>query len=170
MSGQPPKPASAATRYEEVARVLLDRFHADFGLARVEGKQSLEGRQSGTEWEIDARAVCDGDAGFLIVECRRYTKSRLDQEAIAAIAYRIFDTGAAGAITVSPLDLQFGAKKVAGATNIIHVRLTPSSTPEEFQLQFLDKLFLGFHDSVSFSESGCLTITHEDGTTEIFNL
>ena len=124
-----------STRYEEVAQILLDRFAADFGLSSVEGKQDMPGNLTGTSWEIDAKGVVEGSDAFLIVECRRYTTSKLAQEDVAAIAYRITDIGAAGAITVSPHDLQSGAKKVAAATNIVHVRLSPESTPQEFQLR-----------------------------------
>ena len=51
--------------YEQVARELLNRFSDEFGLDRVEPKQSLPGA-SGTVWEIDAKGVSDGNVtGFL---------------------------------------------------------------------------------------------------------
>ncbi len=150
---------ATSTRYEEVARILLDRFAEDFGLSSVEGKQDLAGNLTGTSWEIDAKGVVEGSDAFLIVECRRYTTSKLAQEDLGAIAYRIMDIGAAGAITVSPHDLQSGAKKVAAANNIVHVLLSPESTPEEFQLQFLDKMRVGFHDEVRVSATDHLKIT-----------
>ncbi|MCA8057136.1 MULTISPECIES: hypothetical protein [Burkholderia cepacia complex] len=156
-----------STRYEEVAQTLLDRFAEDFGLRSVEGKQDVPGNLTGTSWEIDAKGMLEGTDAFLIVECRRYTTSKLAQEDVAAIAYRIIDIGAAGAITVSPHDLQSGAKKVADANNIVHVRLSPESTPEEFQLQFLDKIRVGFHDEVRIKPTDHLkiTITKGDGTS-----
>ena len=104
--------------YEEVANFLLDRFASEFGIDRVEGKQKVIGNQSGTSWEIDGKGVCVKGAGFLIVECRRYTKSKQTQEKLAASAYRIQDTGANGGIIVSPLGLQEGAAKVAKASNV----------------------------------------------------
>jgi hypothetical protein len=70
---------------------------------------------------------------------RRYTQSRLNQEAVAAIAYRIHDTGAKGGIVVSPLDLQAGAKKLAEHERIISVRLSPDSTMTSYLLQFLNR-------------------------------
>lgn len=129
----------------------------------------MPGNLTGTTWEIDAKGVAEGSNAFLIVECRRYTTSKLAQEDIAAIAYRIQDIGAAGAITVSPYDLQSGAKKVAAATNIVHVQLSPESTPEEFWLQFLDKMRLGFRDEVNLSVTDHLqiTVTKTDGTSWI---
>jgi hypothetical protein len=84
--------------YEEVAAHLLNEMAAEFGLDYFEGKQSVEGKKSGTSYEIDAKgATRDGDI-FFIVECRRYTKSRQSQERVGALAYRILDTGASGGI------------------------------------------------------------------------
>ncbi len=36
--------------------------------------------RSGTKWRIEARGIADGGDKFVIVECRRYPRSRLDQE------------------------------------------------------------------------------------------
>jgi hypothetical protein len=58
--------------YEEVARYLLNQFSAAFGLDRVEGKQSLLGKLTGTSWEIDAKRIRLGEQGIILVECRRY--------------------------------------------------------------------------------------------------
>ena len=96
--------------YEQVAAYLLDKFAADFGLSRVEGKQKVRGQQSGTDWEIDAKGVREDNQGFIIVECRRYTTSKLSQEDFGALAYRIIDTGAEGALS-SPLSASKKAPK-----------------------------------------------------------
>jgi hypothetical protein len=130
--------------YEEVATYLLDRFAGHFGLIQVEGKQSLRGH-SGADWAIDAKGVAIGAEAFVIIECRRHTKSKQDQEQLGGLAYRIMDTGAHGGILVSPLGFQSGARKVAEAENIVHVELHPDSTPEEFAMQFLEKIFIGVH-------------------------
>ena len=90
--------------YEEVAAELLDRNAEKFGLQRVEGKQHVRGNRSGTKWEIDAKGVKLGDEGFVIVECKRHTISKPNQELLGGLAYRIVDTGASGGIIVSPLD------------------------------------------------------------------
>ena len=66
--------------YEELAAYLLNQFAAEFGLSRVEGKQAVQGQRSGTQWEIDAKGVREGNQSFIIVECRRYTTSKLNQE------------------------------------------------------------------------------------------
>ena len=109
--------------YEEVSTYLLNQFAKEFGLEHVEPKQKVEGKRSGTLtfWEIDAKGVRQGDEGFFIPECRRYTISRPNQELVGALAYRILDTGAEGGIVVTPLGIQDGAKKVAWAEKIIHV-------------------------------------------------
>ena len=129
--------------YEELAAWLLDQFAHEFGLDRVEGKQNVTGRRSGTSWEIDAKGVRERDGGFMIVECRRYTKSRICQEQVAGLAYRILDSGAIGGIVVSPLGFQEGAAKVAASEGIFAVTLDPSSTPASFLIGFLDKFRVG---------------------------
>jgi hypothetical protein len=88
--------------YEQVAQFLLDQFATHFGLGRVQGKQLVPGA-SGTNWEIDAKAVKADSGGFLIVECRRHTTAGVSQEDVGGLCYRIQDTGASGGIIVSPL-------------------------------------------------------------------
>lgn len=138
-------------QYEKLAKILLDRFATDFGLSRVEGKQVVRGQQSGTDWEIDAKGVGEGNQGFIIVECRRYTTSRLKQAKVGEVAYTITDTGAKGGIIVSPLGLQEGARKVAEAANIVEVRLHPDSTPQQFAMQFLNKIMIGRSGALNLS-------------------
>jgi hypothetical protein len=132
--------------YEEVATYLLNQFVEEFGLSRVESKQSIAGQRSGTEWEIDAKGVRFGNEGFVIVECRRHTTTKQNQEKLAGLAYRIIDSGAAGGILVSPLGLQSGAQKIAQAEGVINVQLHEDSTPLEFAMQFLNKIFVGIHE------------------------
>jgi hypothetical protein len=153
--------------YEEVAEYLLRQFASVFRLGRVEGKQIVPGK-SGTKWELEAKALRVQGEGFLIVECRRYTKSRLDQERLAGIAFRIGDTGAVGGIVVSPLGFQKGAKLVAESSNIMDVRLDPESTRSDYILRFLNSVFLGREDSVSsFDEDLTLKIIRSDKKVEI---
>lgn len=161
------KESKKARQYEIVAAELLNRFRSDLGLSRVEGKQKVTGLESGTDWEIDAKGVAEDGVGFMVVECKRHTTANLPQAIVASLAYSIQDTGANGGLIVSPLDLQSGAKKVAAARNIVHVQLRADSTPLEFEMKFLDKLFVGFHDvaNLSISESLSITITRADGTS-----
>ncbi|SAK70323.1 hypothetical protein AWB82_04212 [Caballeronia glebae] len=148
-----------ARQYEIVAAELLNRFCSDLGLARVEGKQNVTGLRSGTDWEIDAKGVAEDGVAFMVIECKRHTTSNLPQAIVASLAYSIQDTGADGGFIVSPLDLQSGAKKVAAASNIVHVQLRADSTPLEFEMKFLDRLFVGFHDVANLSISESLSIT-----------
>lgn len=67
----------------------------------------------------------------------------MKQEAIAAIAYRIQDLGAAGGIVVSPLPLQSGAGLVAKAAGIAHVRLDLDSTTENYLAEYMGRRFIG---------------------------
>ncbi len=138
--------------YEEVAQYLLNQFAESFDLGSVEGKQVIPG-QSGTNWEIDAKGIKIDSEGFLIIECRRYTKSRLNQESIGAIAYRIKDTGAEGGIVVSPLEFQKGAEIVAKHEGIQHVILDPKSTTTDYMLKFLNNIFIGVSDTITITDS-----------------
>lgn len=150
--------------YEEVATYLLDKFADDFGFTRFEGKQKITGKL--LTWEIDAKGVCENNDIFMIVECRRYTTSRINQESLAAIAFRIEDIGSEGGIIISPLGLQKGAKQIAKAKNIVSVTLNESCTPTEFRLFFLEKLRAGKHLHSNLSSEGTLSanVIKKDGT------
>jgi hypothetical protein len=130
--------------YEQVAVDLLNQFASQLGLKYVEGKQQLEGLQSCMQWEIDAKGVKDNGIGFVIIECRRHTTSKIKPEAMGGLAWRIIDTKASGGILVSPLGFQEGAAKVAAASNIIEVTLNETSTNSSYLLRFLNKIMLGF--------------------------
>ena len=99
--------------YEEVATYLLNSMAAEFGLDLVEGKQSVKGLRSGTNWEIDAKGIIENGRKFIVVECRQNKSSKQKQKDLGALAYVINDTGAEGGIVVSHLGLQEGAHKVA---------------------------------------------------------
>lgn len=151
--------------YEEVARHLIGACLEAFGLSAMEGKQSVPGRISGTDWEIEGKGVRTGEGEFVILECRRYPGRRLSQEALGGLAWRIHDTGAAGGIVVSPLELQEGAAKIAAVAEVIPVRLTPDSTTTEYVMSFLDQVRLGFADTASADMFDQLTIkVFENGT------
>ena len=144
--------------YEEVAQYLLNQFAEHFQLGRVEGKQIVSG-ESGTEWEIDAKGIKSDGVGFIIVECRRYTKSRLNQESMASLAFRIQDTGAQGGIVVSPLKLQSGAEKVATYSNVQHVTLDPKSTTSDYIMRFLNQIFVGVSSIITMTDRVHIQIT-----------
>ena len=149
--------------YEEVGTYLLDQFAGEFGLDRVEGKQSVPGERSGTSWEIDAKGVRHGNAGFVIVEFRRYTTSRQNQGKIGGVAYTIVDAGAEGGIIVSLLGLQEGAQKVAQAENVINVILNENCNRYEFMMRFLNKVMIGMRDTITFKETMELEVKDKDG-------
>jgi hypothetical protein len=149
--------------YEEVAAYLLNEFASEFGLERVEGKQGIVGQRSGTTWEIEAKGFRQGDSGFVIVECRRYTNSKQNQEKVGGLAYRIIDTGAVGGIIVSPLGLQEGAERVAAAENIVNVQLNADSTQHEYVLRFLNKVMIGLQETVGLNLKESLEIEVRDG-------
>jgi hypothetical protein len=150
--------------YEEVATYLLSQFAKEFGLARVEGKQKIAGLHSGTQWEIDAKGVREGNEGFVIIECRRYATSKQNQEKVGGLAYRIIDTGAAGGILFNPLGMQEGASKIAAAENIVDVRLDGNSTPYEFIMQFLNKIMVGLSDGIVLGDSAIAEVIRTCGS------
>lgn len=162
--------------YEQVVTDILNKLAEEFDFVRVEGKQTALGLKSGTAWEIDAKGVCSTDGAFFIVECRRHTTSRLSQEQVGALAYRILDTGASGGIIVSPLGLQEGAEKIACAENIISVTLNPDSTIQNYMIAFLDKMHraMSAMDEAFVTETATLqavmSVADEGVCTESFGL
>ncbi len=150
--------------YEVVARELLNRFRESFGFDRVEGKQAVPGERSGTDWVIDAKGVAAGDnEAFFIIECRRRTTSRQKQEHLAALAYRILDTGAAGGVIVTPLGIQEGAARVAAAESIVEVVLDADSSPSDFAMQFLGRILVSLSDTVRCTEFIRVVLADTDG-------
>ncbi len=151
--------------YEKVATYLLEQMKSAFRLDRVEDKQIMEGT-SGVDWEIDGKAVREEDTGIILIECRRLTKSKIKQEHVAAIAYRIKDTGAVGGIIVTPIGLQEGARVIANKEGIITVQLSPKSNIQEYVMRFLNQIFVGTHDSAKVKDAFYLKVIHADGSTE----
>jgi hypothetical protein len=152
--------------YEEVAVYLLDQIASELGLERVEGKQDVYGSRTLTKWEIDGKGVRVGGEGFVIIECRRYTTSKQNQERVAGLAYRIVDTGASGGILVSPLGFQEGAKKVAAAEDIQEVLMDANSTRTDYVLTFLNHIFAGVSLRGEATITATATVTRADGTPE----
>jgi hypothetical protein len=143
---------------------LLDQFATELGLDRVEGKQDLPGQRSGTSWEIDAKGVCQGNEGFVIVEFRRYSTSRQEQGKLGHLAYTIIDTGAHGGIIVSALGLQKGAEKIAAAENVVNVILNENCDRYEYIMKFLNKVMIGMRDSINtVKEAVELEVKDQDG-------
>jgi hypothetical protein len=145
-------------RYERTAASILNEVAAHLGLDRVEGKQSIRGLRSGTEWEMDAKGCSQGTEAFIIVECRRYTTSKQTQERLGGLAYRIIDSGAEGGIIVTPLGLQKGAEKIAKAEKITSVKLRVDATPEQFAVEFLGNVIVRPRGAQMRAELGKVTV------------
>lgn len=166
---EPEMQEKAWQSYEQVAAYVLKQLRERLGLSDIEGKQTVLGEKTGTEWEIDAKGIRESDNTFLIIECRRHTKSRLSQEQVAAIAYRISDIGAAGGITVSPLPLQQGAELVAKAEKIKHVQLDPDSTYERWKAQIEETIHFGLIEKVSISFTESVSFVLRDAAGNIID-
>jgi hypothetical protein len=127
--------------YEQVATELLCRIQDQLGLSSVEPKQVVEGQA--TSWEIDAKGTRTGTGAIVVIECRRYPKSRLNQKEVAAIGRTIVDLGADGGIVVTPIGLQKGARALAKADNIVTVKLPADSSASSYILRFLNTVMAG---------------------------
>lgn len=126
-------------RYEETARLILRHLREHFNLSEVEGPQKINGAL--TSWSVEAKGLVVG-GGFYIIECR-LRKRRPNQEEIGGLVFRIQDTGAAGAIIVTPNKLQAGASRVANGAGVHQIVMTRESASSDFLCIFLGKLFLG---------------------------
>lgn len=140
--------------YEDVARYLLDKMREEFGLERVEGTQTLPGK-SGTNWTIEGKGIKADTGAIIVIECRRYTTSKLKQQDIGAIAYRIGDLGAAGGIVVTPIGVQEGGEIIARYEGIEVVHLNADASHTDFVLQFLERVVVGV--SAQFGATGTLS-------------
>lgn len=149
--------------YEEVARYVLAQLRDVLQISEVAAEQVLPG-QSGTSWNVEGIAIRASNGKFLILECKRYPTTRVNQEQIGGLAFRIDDTGADGAILVSPLPLQAGAKLVAEAKGIAHLVLTPLSRSESYLAEYLGQRFHGetISESVVASDQ-VLAAVYRDG-------
>lgn len=152
--------------YEEVATDLLRKFADEFGLEKVESKQKIIGLRSNTEWEIDAKGIAIKDGKIIIVECRRQTKSRVKQEDIGGLAYKITDTGSSGGIFITPIGFQEGAKKVTKSENITTVILHEDSSSSDYVLQFLNHIKVGASGTLKLSGKLSAKFIQGDGTTK----
>lgn len=148
--------------YEEVATYLLNQFATQFGVGRFDGKQLVAG-ESGTQWEIDAKGFTENGSHFIVVECKRYTRRGVPQDIVAALAWRLRETGASGGILVSPIGFQSGARLVAEKAGIIEVKLTPNSTTTDYVLSFLNRVCAGVSDGFALSDHLSAVAKDADG-------
>jgi hypothetical protein len=126
--------------YEKLAAHILSHFADIVGISSVEAKQRLQG-QSGTRWEIDAKGICSDGAGFLVIECKERKSSRLNQRTIAALAFTVQDVGAAGAVIVTNIGLQKGAKKLTSQLGFHELYVPKECTFEDFVARCGNRVF-----------------------------
>ncbi len=122
--------------YEINSKDIIQIFKKDLGLESIEGKQKLEGDVE--NWEIDAKGILEEGGGTIVIECKRW-KNRIPKPMVANLAYSIKDVNAQGGILVSPLDMQSGAKNIAEAENINHIKITPESDVNNFDIEIFGK-------------------------------
>jgi hypothetical protein len=155
--------STAWESYEDVARYLLEEIGDALGLEleRVEGKQTLVG-ESGATWEIEGKGIKAGTGAIVVIECRRYTTSKLKQKDMAAMAWTISDVGASGGIVVTPIGVQRGGQIVAKSAGIEVVHLDANSTTTDYVLKFLNKVFLGVTSPVTITDTAVFEISRSD--------
>ena len=153
-------------RYEQVTRAILERCREELGFKEVQPKQRIPGK-SGTSPEIDAICYRAESDGMILVECRRHTTAKIDQEQVYALFGRIIDTGADGGLMVTPLGYQEGAQLVARAYKVSMATLNPEATDREYVLKIAEKLFIGLPALEATARLGRITLTIGDGTEPI---
>ena len=116
--------------FEKLARHVLMHFADALGVSEVEAKQRLKG-ESGTRWEVDAKAITKDGKGFLVVECKEW-KTSIPQSVLGTLVYSIQDTGASGGIIVTSVGLQKGADIIAKHEGVHVVKLAPGGTFSDF--------------------------------------
>jgi hypothetical protein len=130
-------------KYEDYTTQILndERVHQYiedyFGLydLKVKPKDKLDGKKTGTKWEVDAYGY-DINNQLTLIECKHYKSRFVEQNTIAAFAYIIQDIGARRGIIVTTLGLQSGAIKVAQAESIGLIQLHRNSTDSNFFVSF----------------------------------
>lgn len=127
--------------YEEAAQRVVSDMRALLGVVHVGDKQILSG-VDGATYELDAVAWTDDAGSFLLIEAKRHNRG-LTQDTINSIIYKFIKVGAGGAIVVTPMPLQRGAKKAADFDHVIHIKLSADSTPVDYLAEYMGKRFLG---------------------------
>ena len=116
-----------------------DGRHARARTGKRGGKAKAR-RQVRRDWEIDGKGVKADEGAIVVIECRRYTTSKLKQEAMGGLAYKIGDVGAAGGIVVTPIGVQEGGEKISKYEGIQIVHLDADSTTTDYVLKFLNNV------------------------------
>jgi hypothetical protein len=130
-------------KYEDYTTQILNdervRHYIEdyFGLYnfKVKPKDKLDGKKTGTKWEVDAYGY-DVNNQLTLIECKHYKTRFIEQNTVAAFAYIIQDIGAKCGIVVTTLGLQSGAIKVAKAEDIGLIQLHRNSTDSNFFVSF----------------------------------
>jgi len=148
-------------RYEQVTRAILEQCREQLGFKEVRPKSKIPGK-TGTRWEIDATCYRVESEGMILVECRRHTTRKIDQEQVAGLVFRIRDTGAEGGLVVTPLGFQEGAELVAKACKVTMATLNPNATEREYVLRIAEQLFIGVSAVGASAVPGGVTVTIGD--------
>jgi len=104
--------------YETVTRKIFHNLRESLGIYGVSEDKTKHIGNSSTNWTLDASCYPSEDGILVIIECRRKTTSKVTQEQVGGLAFRVGDIGASSAFMVTPIGFQMGAKKVATAKKL----------------------------------------------------
>lgn len=151
--------------YEAVTRKIFHNLREHLGIYGV-SKEKTKHIGNSTNWTVDASCYKNEDDTLVIIECRRKTTSKINQEEAGGFAFRVGDIGAGSAYMVTPIGFQNGAKKVATAHKIGMAILNVDATDTEYILNVANQLFRGLHVREKGLGSESLSVSREVHVSE----
>jgi hypothetical protein len=164
-------------KWEIAIKTILQDLSDFLQITNVEGepktKMKLAGN-SGAKWQCDLvalRAMKDTtDMKRVKIECKCSARDGIEQKELAAMAWSLEDTGAAGLIVVNK-ELQDGAQKVAEQAEIGVLEFTPGDSEGNYRAKLTNWFehtvyALGFSVNVGISCTMTAIVKRADGTEE----
>jgi len=145
-------------QFEQIAKVIFQRLHEQFGFARVDGSQHYPAKDSGIKRQIDI-TVYHIDGSMIIIECKLH-KVPIDIGYVDAFHTVIHtDVGADKGIMLSSQGFTRGAICSAQAKHIELATLKLNESATEDEHQYILKIGDVIWNGVSFVNS--LTVSDE---------
>jgi hypothetical protein len=151
--------------FEDVVRSIVSQQREFFGVESFEPAPAKIQGASGHRWDIEVIGYLAGSRKMVLFEVRRKTTRNIEPGEAGELACRIEDTGAGKGYFVTPLTrgLSKGAKKIAEFKQIGHVKISVTSTPDNYLMQCVDKVFAGFADGIQLKDSLSLELKDDAG-------
>jgi hypothetical protein len=74
--------------YEATVKTVVADLGEQLNVAYAEGKQTIF-TDTGSSFEIDAKAWCKDGDGYLIVEAKRHNRAGPSKDVVASLGYKI---------------------------------------------------------------------------------